>query len=128
TTSGDPGTLNTLISLNGVDHLTFDGRAGGTGPIDWIFRNTRTAATVGPTFNFLNDATSNTLTYLQIEGQNITVASGTVFFGASTGTTGNDSNTVSYSNIRDRSDVVGIPANAIYSHSTSAIENSANTI
>src|SRR5947208_16856294 len=97
TTSGDPGTTNTLISLNGADRIVFDGRPGGSGSVDWLFRNTRTAATVGPVFNFLNDATLNTLTYLQVEGQNINAASGLILFGtAATGTTGNDSNTVSY--------------------------------
>lgn len=118
-TAGDPGTALSLIDLSGIDRLTIDGRAGGAGSSVWTFRNTRTAATVGPTFRFISDATNNTLTYLQVEGQNITATSGTILF--STGTTsGNDDNTISYCHIRDRSDVAGIPVNGIYALGSSA--------
>lgn len=131
TTAGDPNTGNSLIELNGVDRLTFDGRAGGAGStVGWIFRNTRTAALVGATFRYQNDATSNTLTYLQIEGQNISSTSGTVFFSTSpSGSLGNSNNTVSFCEIRDR--VTGgtaLPMAGVYSAGTSTAVNSNNTI
>jgi hypothetical protein len=128
-TAGDPGTGNALINFNGIDRITIDGRAGGTGSSIWTFRNTRTAATVGPTFQFINDATFNTLTYLNVEGQNITTSSGTIFFSTSVGLTlGNSNNTISYCDIRDRSDVTGLPANAIISSGTASIPNTNNQV
>lgn len=51
-----------------------------------------------------------------------------IFF--STGTsTGNDNNTIQNCNIRDRSDVSGVPTNLIYSSDTSVtVSNSNNSI
>lgn len=127
-TQGDPGSGNPLINFIGIDSLTIDGRPGGTGTNrEWLFRNTRTAATLAPTFQLINDATHNTLNYLNIEGQN-TNASGTVYFSNSTGTLGNSDNTISYCHIRDRSDVSGLPYNGIYSLGQSAAVNNARNI
>ncbi len=128
-TSGDGGSATALINLNGIDNITFDGRSGGVGSTpSWTIRNTRSAATYGPTFQFINDATYNTLTYLNIESQNLNTSSGTVVFSTTTGTTGNDNNTISYCNLRDRSDAVGQPFNAIYASGTFAKENDNITI
>ncbi len=128
-TFGDPGTGNTLLNLDGVKRLTFDGRPGGTSTArEWTIRNTRTAATVGPTIQFINDATNNTLTFLKIEGQNITATSGTILFSTSTGTLGNSSNTISNCDIRDLSDAAGVPANAVFSSGTAGAPNASNTI
>lgn len=128
-TAGDPGTLNSLIDFDGIDRLTIDGRAGGSGGIIWTFRNTRTAATVGATFRYINDATFNTLTYLNIEGQNVTTTSGTIFFSTSvSGTFGNSENTISFCHIRDRSDVTGFPVNGIFSLGTAGVMNANNRI
>ena len=134
-TGGDPGSGNALIVFNGVDRLKFDGAPGGSskmGPsTGWTIRNTRSGATVGPAIQFQNDATYNTLTSLQIESQNITSTSGTIFFGVTTGTTGNDYNSITYCNVGDRSDVTGTPLNAIYSSGSTgsaALANSQITI
>ena len=128
-TSGDPGSNNPLIDLSGVNNLTFDGRAGGSGStIAWLVRNTRTAANVGATFRFINDAIADTLMYLQIEGQDIVSSSGTILFSTTTGTKGNYNNAVKNCNIGDRSDAVGLPTNAIYSVGTTGYENSSNSI
>src|SRR5690606_730157 len=109
--------------------LTIDGRPGGTGDMDWIFRNTRTAATVAPTFRFINDATENTLTYLQVEGQNITANIGTIFFSTSTSLSlGNSDNTISHCHIRDRNDNATTPLNGIVSVGTNGVPNINNTI
>ncbi len=125
TTSGSV-TGNPLINLNGVDRLTLDGRAGGSGSIlSWLIRNTATSS-AGWSIQFINDATQNTLQYLQLESQNI--LEGTVYFASTTGAAGNDNNTIAYCSIRDRSDVTGIPSCAIYSNGTSGKENSNNFI
>lgn len=128
-TSGNPGSGVAFVAYNGVDKLTFDGRPGGTGnSIEWILRNTQTAATYTPTLQFINDATYNTVQYVQIESQNALTSNGTVVIGTSTGTTGNDYNTIQYCNIRDRSDAVGYPANGIYAATVLNKENDHNVI
>lgn len=128
-TAGDPGTANPLIDLNGIDRITFDGRAGGTGPIEWTFRNTRFVATFGPTFRFINGATSNTLMYLNIESQNTLAASGTILFSTSTALLGgNSNNIIEYCNIRENTANNATPANGIHSSGTAGALNENNII
>ncbi|MBI5019929.1 MAG: S8 family serine peptidase [Ignavibacteriales bacterium] len=125
---GHPYTTYPVIKLDGIDRMTLDGRPGGTGTVGvWIVRNTRTDS-VGATVQFENDATNNLLTYLQIEGQNPTQYPGTVYFGGYSGNQGNSHNVVSYCDIRDRSDVSGMPAVAIYSDWTLGAANDSNSI
>jgi hypothetical protein len=125
TTSGSVST-NPLFKLNGVDRLTLDGRAGGTGStIGWLIRDTVTTS-ASCAVQFINDATYDTLQYLQLESQNILQA--TVFFDSTTGAAGNDNNVIDHCLIRDRSDVSGTPACAIHSSGTSAKENSNNVV
>ncbi|MET0392163.1 MAG: hypothetical protein ABW019_03440, partial [Chitinophagaceae bacterium] len=100
TTAGDPG-AQPLITFNGADQLIFDGRAGGSGEIAWLLRNTATT-NAGATILLQSDAQNNTLTYLQLEGQ--TLSAGVVHIGTS-GAGGNDDNTISYCTIRDRTDM-----------------------
>lgn len=126
-TAGDPATANPLIDFNGVDRLTIDGRAGGAGNGIWTFRNTRTVATVGPTFRFINDATFNGLEYLQIEGQNIATTSGTILFSTAS-SVGNSDNTISNCHIRENTVTGTLPTNAIYSAGTISFSNARNQI
>ncbi|RPI17615.1 MAG: T9SS C-terminal target domain-containing protein [Ignavibacteriae bacterium] len=119
-----------LIRFNGADRVTIDGRYSGSGKY-LKFRNTNGS---NPAFSFTNDATYNTITYCTIESNNSNTSSatqaGTIIFGNTTGTTGNDFNTISYCDIRDRSDAAGYPAYAIYSSGsfTSSKYNSENNI
>ncbi len=102
---------NAQIILNGADRITFDGRAGGTGTAkNWILRNT-VKQFDDTLFTLQNDACNNTLTYLQLEASSSITGSYTsyaIVFAGTNGTTGNDDNTISYCDIRDRSDVAGI--------------------
>ncbi|MDX2002448.1 MAG: hypothetical protein SFW35_08445 [Chitinophagales bacterium] len=121
TTSGIPGSGLPLIDLDGADNLIFDGRAGGTGStIGWLFRNTQTAATVAPTFRLINDASDNTLRYLQVEGSNSSSGlstAGTILISNTTLTTGNDNNSFSNLIVRERTDgAFTLPAFALYSY------------
>ena len=103
-----------MIRLNGADRVTIDGD-GGFGSKYLRFRNTNGS---NPTISFINDAKSNTLTNCYIESNNVstsTASAGTVFFGTTTGTQGNDSNTISLCDIRDRSDAAGLPAYSVFS-------------
>lgn len=97
------------IDLNGADYITFDGRPGGVGTTSQLsVINTNTS---GVTFRLNNDASFNTLTYLDLQGQNTTAAAtattaaGVVYIGGSTATVplGNDNNTISYCNIHGTS-------------------------
>ena len=117
-------TASGLIYLNGADRLTIDGSFGGSGRY-LTFRNTSAS---GATLTFINDASNNTVRNCVIEGARTDLLSGVVFF--STGvTTGNDNNTVTGNQVRDRSDAAGVPVNLIYSYGSSdTIANSNNTI
>jgi hypothetical protein len=130
-TEGVPATDMPLIDLNGIHNIHFDGRPGGTGDmtnIKWTIRNKRVAATFTPTIRFINDARYNVLEYLNIQSANTLTTSGTVLFSTTTGVYGNDSNIIRYNIIRDRSDTIGIAANAIYSAGTAAASNHYNRI
>ncbi|MCP9494238.1 MAG: tandem-95 repeat protein [Pyrinomonadaceae bacterium MAG19_C2-C3] len=135
---------NGMIRLNGADRVTIDGRfdngatANGLNGADGVsvngfnnagrfltFRNTDTQ---NPTFTFINDASDNTVRSSIIEGA--TTSNGVVFFSVGT-TTGNDNNTITDNQIRDRSDAAGVPSNLVLSQAASApsgVFNSGNTI
>ncbi|HSS22813.1 MAG TPA: DUF4214 domain-containing protein [Pyrinomonadaceae bacterium] len=115
---------NGMIRLNGADRTTFDGRVGGTGQF-LLFRNTNTT---NPTFTFQNDATNNTIESCLVESGNTTLASGTILFSTSTGTLGNSGNTIHLSDIRDRSDAAGVPANGVFSSGSASAPNGTNTV
>lgn len=115
---------NGMIRLNGADRVTFEGRFAGAGQ----FLRFRNANTTNPTFTLLNDATNNTFESLFIESGNTSTTSGTILFSTSTGTSGNSNNFIHSSEIRDRSDAAGVPANAIYSSGSTGAPNATNTI
>ncbi len=141
------GSATPLININGGDRYIFDGRAGGVFSAnnkqgegdepeavrEWIIRNQSVGTS--PTFQFINDATGNTLQYLVIESPNNSTFSGTIVFSTTAtpigGVTGNDNNTIDNCDIRDRSDVAGLPLNGIYALGTTttvALHNSGNII
>jgi hypothetical protein len=115
-----------LITLNGADGVTMDGRFGGSGR--WLtFRNTNTGSSAG-TIRFINDASNNTVRNCVVEGANTNGTLGVIGF--STGTvTGNDDNLITGCVVRDRSDASGVPTNLIGSTgSSAAVANSGNTV
>ncbi len=114
-----------MINLNGADRVTFDGRFGGSGRY-LAFSNTNTSSA---TFQFINDATLNTITYCLVNGMRVSSTGGIIDFSTTTGSTGNDNNTISYCILDDASG--GTLQNAIVSNgttSTSARYNSGITI
>jgi hypothetical protein len=122
---------NSMIRFNGCDRVTIDGNGGFDAGTKYLrFRNTNGS---NPTFLFQNDAKRNTITNCYIESNNTTIytSGATIVFGTTTGTDGNDSNTISDNDIRDRSDAAGTPRCAITSLGTTttlATYNSNNTI
>lgn len=129
-TTGSSGAGNNyLINFNGVDRLTFDGRAGGTGSnVLWTIRNT-VVSTSGGTMQFNNDASNNTLKALQIEGENSTVSGNAAIISFGTGTTtGSDNNLIDSCIVRERTDLVNAGyANGIINNGT-GVSNDNNTI
>jgi hypothetical protein len=140
-TEGDAGAGNALINIDSTDRLILDGRAGGSGGIAWIIRNKCAlvapvsplvpvnTTSAGPVIQFINDATFDTLMYLQLEGMNPVQSSAVVYFGTTTGLTGNSYNGINYCNIRDRSDTTAgtaTPAAGILSVGTAL--NNYNTV
>jgi trimeric autotransporter adhesin len=141
-TEGDGGVNSALINLDSIDRLILDGRAGGMGGIAWTIRNkcaiigpSATAPTAslsaGPAIQFMNEATHDTLRYIQFESMAPSADRSVVFFSTSVGTVGNSFNGVHYCNIRDRSDTtagVATPAAAIISIGPALPTNNYNTI
>ena len=123
---------NSMIRFNGNDRVTIDGNNGldAAGTKYLRFRNTNGT---NPTFSFFNDSRRNTITncYIESNNANVSTAPGTILFGTTTLSDGNDSNTISDCDIRDNSDASGTPAIAIFSSGstgTVAQGNSNNTI
>ncbi len=112
-----------VFRLNGADRVSFNGQYNGAGSY-LTFRCTSN----NPVFTYLNDATYDTLQYITIESPNTVATSGSILFSTTTGTSGNDFNVISNCSIRDRSDIAGVPVNAITSVGTAAKTNSNNII
>ena len=117
-----------LINLNGADNVTIDGRANATGSTKSLtISNTSAVATAGTsTIRFINDASSNTVKYCTLKGSSTDAAAGIVFFSTTTGSTGNDNNTIDNNDITCAADA-SRPLNAIYALGATA-NNDANTI
>jgi len=122
TSANTAGTLR----LDGMDYLILDGRPGGIGtPKTLVVENTSTS---GYAIQFINDATNNLVQHATLRSTNTGTTSGTVFFSTTTGTVGNDNNTITNSDIKDGAT---LPTNAIYSvgsTTTAATNNSNNTV
>ncbi|MCX6307115.1 MAG: YDG domain-containing protein [Bacteroidetes bacterium] len=115
-----------LIDLSGADNVTIDGRVNATGATkDLIITNT--SAALSSTIRFINDATANTVKYCTLKGSSLDATSGVLFFSTTTGTTGNDGNTIDNNNITNSSDAAR-PINVVYSNGTAAKTNSGNTL
>jgi hypothetical protein len=111
TSANTTGTIN----MNGANYITFDGRPGGAGVVKQLsIINTSTS---GYAVQLINDASHNALKYCTVQGVNTTATEGVIFFSTTTGTTGNDNNTI------DNCDIgagASTPNNLIYSSGTIA--------
>lgn len=131
-TSGDPGSNLALgvINFEGGDYYILDGRPGGSGTSkEWTIRNTRSASAIGCVVRFVNDATNNTLQYLNMESQATLTTTGVVFLHTSTGTQGNSFNSILNNNISGRTDVLGATiSNGIFSSGSALGTNHDNIV
>ncbi len=117
-----------LISLNGADNITIDGRVNASGVAkDLIITNTSTSTSATTsTIQFINSAENNTVKYCTLKGAETSTASGLILFSTATGGNGNDGNTIDNNNITK--DAAGRPINAIFSLGSTGFENSGNII
>ncbi len=120
-----------LIRFDGNDYVTIDGNNGldASGTQYLRFRNNNGS---GPTFSFFNDSKNNVIKNCIIESNNTNIATlpGTILFGTTLYTDGNDNNSFLDCEIRDNSDATGQPTIAVFSGGstgTVAQGNSNNT-
>lgn len=114
------------VDINGASNIIIDGRPGGSGTASQLtIGNTSTS---GVAARFINDANNNTVKYTSLQGVNTSTTSGVVLFSTTTGSNGNDNNTIDNCDIRDGAST---PTNGIYSAgttTTTTTNNSNNTI
>ena len=123
------GNINApLIDLNGADNVTIDGRLNATGSSrNLTITNNSTSATSGTsTLRLINDATLNTIKYCTLKGSSTDGSAGIIFLSGTSGTTGNDGNTIDNNDITCSTDA-NRPVNAIFSSGTSSKDNNGNT-
>lgn len=124
----------TTIDLNGISNFTIDGRPQGntgfTNGTNLIISNTSGGA---PAIRFINDADSNYIIYTDCQSNNAvatgSAGAGVINFGVTSGTGGNDLNTIQYCDIHELSGgnpTVGI--SSLGSSTTVAANNDNNFI
>ena len=100
-----------LIRFDGADRATIDGRFGGSGN----YLRIRNISNVMPGILLFNDAQNNVIRNTIIESGNTTLATQNTGGATQIGNSnvvngnGNDNNTITYNEIRDRSDVIATP-------------------
>ncbi len=122
------------IKLNGADNVTIDGRVGSSGLTpDLVISNTSTSNLTGTsTISFEVDATSNTVTYCNVQGSSTTTMAtngGNIFIGDAAIATGNDNNVISNCNIGPAGG--NLPTKCVYfsgSTGSTALNNNSCTI
>jgi hypothetical protein len=124
------------IDLNGANYVIIDGRVNGAGSKDLIVSNT-SAATGGTAIRFINEASNNTVRYCTLRSVFSSATSGVLVFSTTTGSNGNDNNTIDNNDIDCGAGATASPsANTVAYHgiyasgttTTTATNNSSNTI
>ncbi|GIV55847.1 MAG: hypothetical protein KatS3mg040_0615 [Candidatus Kapaibacterium sp.] len=117
----------TILDLNGVSWVMFDGRPGGTGTTRALtIANVSTTASAG-TIRLSNGATNNTFQYCRILGATTGTSTGTIHFGSPGTSVGNRKNTFDNCNIGDTLTTTQ-PARAVYAVGTTTVLSDSNTI
>ncbi len=115
------------IDINGASYITIDGRPGGIGTSKMLsIVNTSTSAI--STIRLINDASNNLITYCDVQGASTTSANpttaGVVYIGGTTGTSGNDNNTISFSDIHSAG--ATLPAIGVGAYNATTLGNASN--
>ena len=119
-----------MISLDGADNVTIDGRVDATGSVKALTLVNISATTSAATIRFINDATYNDIKYCIIKGAELNPTGGIIFFSLAGTGDGNDNNIIENNDITCYWDGINQfrPLNAVYSEGTASFENSTNTI
>lgn len=116
------GNLNgALVHISGADHVTIDGRVGGSGERDLVIANSNTG-TSSSTLYISGGATNNTIHYCIIKGATKCTSGAVVHIG-SAGETSNSGILIDHCLITK--DAAGMPVNLIYSYGSTMKSNSA---
>ena len=117
-----------VISLNGADNVTIDGRINGSGSSVLTLENASNIATDSTSaVIFENDAKGNKIQYCTIKGATQNVTGGVIYISKTAATDGNDNNVIQYNTFTKSS--AGKPNCAIYTQGQAAgKENSGNII
>ena len=124
-----------IITLDGADYITIDGRPGGTGTNEYISITNTSIATGGSAILFQNGATNNNLQYLNLTSSFPSATIGVVTFSGTNTTIGNNSNTIDNCIIDGNagtnsspSSLSSVARNGVYSGGNATYPNSTNTI
>lgn len=117
--------IGTLIDLNGADNVTINGKLNKTGVAKSLtISQSEATDNSSRTIRLTNDAKSNTIQYVTIQGKCPSTGAGVIFFSTTSGTDGNDGNIIEYCDIN----AMGAAAVGVGSAGTAAKENSGNII
>jgi hypothetical protein len=120
-----------LVDLNGADNVTINGNINGVGSLaDLTISNTSTSAVPGTsTIRMQADATSNLVTYCNVQGSSTAAANsngGNIWIASGSTGTGNDNNTISYCNIGPAG--TNLPSREVFLGGTLTNTNNGNHI
>lgn len=108
-TISSSNTTAATVDINGASFITIDGRPGGGGVVSQLtIANTSVA---GVALRFINDASNNSIRYVNLRGVNSGEGGGVVVFSTTSGPNGNDNNLVDNCSIGDGA---SLPVNCIY--------------
>jgi len=117
--------VGTILDLNGADNVTINGKLNKTGAAKSLtISHTSNADNGNRTIRLTNDAKNNTIQYATITGKCPSTGAGVIFFSTTSGTEGNDGNTIEYCDIN----AMGAAAVGIGSAGTDTKSNSGNII
>ena len=119
-----------LFLFDGASQVKIDGLNSGGNALQFIQFGTGIPAN---TIGWVNGASQDTVTRCTILGSTLASSTdvngrGILWFGSSTGSTGNNQNVVSYNRISHAGSSANRPYNALYSFGTTALENTGNRI
>lgn len=116
------GSLNTpLITLNGADNVTIDGRVNATGSTKSLLLSNTSTGTAAATIRFINAAENNYIKYTIVKGASMATAGGVIHFSTAT-TPGNINNILEYNDIA-AVDENNRPISLIYSVGSATFTN-----
>jgi len=120
-----------IVDLNGAKYVTFDGRPGGAGTAKQLTISNTSTATGGAAVRFTNEASSNAFRYLILRALYPSLTSGVVNLLSTSGTYGNDNNTIDNNDIDGGAGATASPTlvaqNGIYSAGNTATYFSYNS-